>query len=213
MSGGIVTIKLLHQSSLSRAELGQLAQALQPLDPDIAIFETPDPGPQNALEWALPVLIGIVLAGPVKSASDGFFSEMGKDAYVKLKQVLSRLFGDAKEKSASWKSQKGEVRQAPPLAISFEFDGDDVRFVFPHDLAPAELPAAFEDMNRNIVFLTNMITWQKRQFALIEDHAVDLFGPTYPQQDRWLQNRELLGEIAFGTWVYNAAAKSWIKAQ
>ncbi|WP_447753923.1 hypothetical protein [Sphingopyxis fribergensis] len=198
---------------MSRADLGQLAEALQPFDPDIAILEAPDPGPQNALEWALPVLVGIILAGPVKSASDGFFGEMGKDAYAKLKDVLSRLFGDTKDKSPIWKSQNGDVRQAPPLAISFDFDGDSVRFVFPYDLPPAELPAAFEDMNRNIAFLANMVTWQKKQFALLEDHAVDLFGPTYPQQDRWLQNRELLGEIAFGTWVYNATAKSWIKAQ
>lgn len=208
-----MAIKLLHQSFLSSAELKKLADALQPLDSDIAIFETPDPGPQNALEWALPVVIGIILAGPVKSASDGFFSEMGKDAYTKLKQVLSRLFGDTKDKSPNWKSQNGEVRQAPPLAITIELDGESVRFVFPHDLASTELPAAFEDMDRNIVFLANMVAWQKRQFALLEDHAIDLYGPTYPQRDRWLHNRELLNEIAFGTWVYNAKVKCWIKAQ
>ncbi|MBJ7438215.1 MAG: hypothetical protein JHD35_04220 [Sphingopyxis sp.] len=208
-----MTIKLLYQSSLSRAQIEQLGDALRPLDADISISEVPDPDPQNVLEWALPFGLGILLAGPVKSATDGFFGEMGKDAYQKLKEVISRLFQEAKNKGMSWKSRNGDVRRAPPLAIMFEIDGDSLRFVFPHDLMAEKLPSALEEMNRDIAFIANMVTWQKKQFALMDDHAIDLLGPSYPEQDRWLQNRQLLDEIAFGTWVYNSTANSWIKVQ
>lgn len=208
-----MSIRLVHQASLSPDEIAELGDVLGTFDADISISEAPDAGPQNALEWALPVLLAIIVSAPVKAAADGFFGEMGKDGYQKLKDVLSWLFRSKKGKTTSWTSPNGEERRAPPLAVVLEMHGDSVRFVYPDSLAPEEIAPAFEQMNRNIGFIADMVAWQERQFELIDRHAVELFGPTYPQQDRFLQNRMLLDEIAFGTWVYNSAAKSWIKAQ
>lgn len=67
------------------------------------------------------------------------------------------------------------------MALTFDIGGR-VKFVFPAELAPADLPAALNEMEKCLAFLSDLAAWQSRLFSLRAGYVAELTETPIPHR-------------------------------
>lgn len=159
------SIELTHDSALAGEELKELEVALRRVAPKVT--STPEePGPQSAVEWALPALIVISIAKPIL---DGFLGEFGVDLAKGVKVALMRIHRRLRGRHRKWldavELQEAQKRLANRgaeeghllgkvglfLTISVTLEQSELRlrkisFKVPSELSPDEFKMALEQL-------------------------------------------------------------------
>jgi hypothetical protein len=212
VAGEAVSIEIIHQAQIPSAEIEELRSALAPLERQVHVLEAEDEGPQNALEWALPVAVALVCSAPAVKFIEGFFSAAGEDAYKKVKSAIVTTFAKAKSGGLTWTRSHDVQLRPPPLSVRFLFPDGTLQFIFPDSLTEAQVGEATEKMNALLARLAESVAWYERQAQLLSVHHVQLFGPGFPVEEQSLHRMGFAHQLALGTWVFVPEAGEWVKA-
>jgi hypothetical protein len=113
-------VTIQHTASVSPDELADLRATIAGLGYQARLKST-DLGPQNAVEWALPAVVAVLIAKPF---FDAFFKELGKSAAGGLKQALSDVIRKFKGREQLWKRRSSpDPRHSPLLTLTLVVRG------------------------------------------------------------------------------------------
>jgi hypothetical protein len=170
-------IVITHHPCISTEDLNPLREELGLCSNDVQVVAR-DVGPQAALSWILPTLLGIWVGREVAS---GFFRELGASGAKRIKELLASLFHKAKNNKARWITPSSS-RGTPVSPISITCTPvdrrADLKFVFPANLSKTAFREALEQIGR------------MHANALVQGASTDTSRVTYvynPKVSAWLR--------------------------
>ncbi len=211
----------------------QLQQEAKRIDPKAKVHGQ-YPGPQGAVEWALPAVVAFTLGG----IASGILSEMSKDIYGGLKQLATDAYREAEKNPYEWEGVRKEptlndpgadisaeaqaptasdtAKTSPPLKLTLHIEGWDGRlsFVFSRGFTPEQVVEAYDEIGGTVQTILQYSTLLYTQLHSKRSRP-ELYQGTMPD-DIWEEKLEReIHEAALllhGVFVFDEKNKVWGRA-
>ncbi len=224
-------ITVTYIPELDEAVTEALRADLLKIDPQ-AKMTGRDPGPQAIVEFALPAIIGVALAG----VSAGFLQEAGKDLYNGLKAWIISAYEAANQTPVYWRGPRREptlrpsdtnessiesereprqTKMSPPLKLALAHDDTSTRltFVFPQGLTPEQVDEAYDAIPGTVDVIGRFAAHFERQVSCKTARHKTYRG-TMPE-DMWLEKqmheRAAMHEITDGNYLFDYENLIWVR--